>query len=369
MRFVRTLVGLLFAAFFTVSAHAQDLVVERAPLQVSISGRSVMLEAVVVKRADAIGKLPIAILAHGSPSTAPERAAMRAEQMLPQARDLAIRGWLAVSFMRRGFGTNTETFAEGFACATPNYRRALISAAEDIEAVRVAIARRDDADATRVFGIGHSVGGAAMLAWASQRPAGLVGVANVSGGTGGSGAGNNCDEPQLIRTILEFGGPAVAPSVWFYAANDNWFPPRVAQRMHEAYIGRGGRATLHAFDALGNDGHSIWFSFAGKERWIPALDRFFRENGMPTWDRTDADAVAATLSDAARPVLIRFLGAPTHKVLAVSQTKGIARFWSGTDAIQASRDGALRECQASAAEPCRIVMENFEAAKTGAPPR
>jgi dienelactone hydrolase len=363
---VRIATRAAFAAFVLFAAcagavRAQELVVETAPLQVSINGRSISLEAIVVKRADATGKLPIAIITHGSPATAPARAAMRAEQMLPHARDLAIRGWLAVAFMRRGFATNAGSFAEGYICGNPNFRRALLTSAEDVEAVRTAIAKRQDADATRVFGIGHSVGGATMLAWASQRPSGLLAVANVSGGTGASPTGHNCDESQLVRTVSEFSGAAIVPSIWFYAANDNWLPPALVQRMHEGYVGRGGRATLHAFGPLGDDGHNIWFTFAGKERWIPVLDRFFRENGLPTWDRNDADALAATLTDVARPVLTRFLGAPTNKALAVSQSKGIARFWSGTNAIQAAREGALRECQAAAAEPCRIVMENFRA--------
>lgn len=359
--FARVFVALAFVVSAAGGASAQELVVESAPLQVSINGRGISLEAIVVKRADTAGKLPIAILTHGSPATAQQRTTMRAEHMLPQARDLALRGWLAVAFMRRGFGTNTEPFAEGYACANPNFRRALLTAAEDVEAVRVVMAQRADADATRVFGIGASVGGATMLAWASRRPPGLMAVANVSGCTGGSPTGHNCDESQLVRTILEFGGAANPPTIWFYAANDNWFPPGLVQRMHEGYTGRGGKAALHAFGPVGNDGHGIWSLFAGKELWIPALDRFLRENGLPTWDAANATALAPNLQDEARRVLTRYLGAPTYKALALSQTKGIARFMSNSNSMETVRQNALRECQASAAEPCRIVMENFRA--------
>jgi pimeloyl-ACP methyl ester carboxylesterase len=102
--------------------------------------------------------------------------------MLPQARDLAYRGWLAVVFLRRGFGESQGPFAEGFSCASPNFRQALAIAAEDIGAVRVAVGRRAEADGARMLGFGVSVGGAAMLAWSASHPDGLAGSSTYRAG-------------------------------------------------------------------------------------------------------------------------------------------------------------------------------------------
>jgi len=181
---ILVLSGLLLGAAHGLSSAASSLVVEESSLNVTLRGRDHALAALIVKPSGATDRLPIALITHGSPRDSAQRPTYRVTAMLPRARDLAHRGWLAVAFLRRGFGGSQGPFVEGFTCEAPDFRRALATAAEDIEAVRVAVARRPDADATRVLGLGVSVGGAAMLAWAATRPDGLLGVVNVSGGTG-----------------------------------------------------------------------------------------------------------------------------------------------------------------------------------------
>ena len=81
-----------------------DLVEDPSPLRVVIRGKPVRLEALTVRRADAAGRLPIALIAHGKPNTQGRMSDQHARDYLMQARDLARRGWLAVIVMRRGFG-------------------------------------------------------------------------------------------------------------------------------------------------------------------------------------------------------------------------------------------------------------------------
>src|SRR6516225_2527547 len=78
--------------------------VEEGFLRTNIKGRLVLLEGLVVKKADAVGKLPIMIITHGTNSSARER-----QQMTPRGtkdgdlrllRAYAQRGWLAVYALR-----------------------------------------------------------------------------------------------------------------------------------------------------------------------------------------------------------------------------------------------------------------------------
>ena len=57
-----------------------------------------------MKKRDAAGKLPIALIAHGKPGSEGRMLDERAGEYVRQARDLARRGWLAVVAMRRGYG-------------------------------------------------------------------------------------------------------------------------------------------------------------------------------------------------------------------------------------------------------------------------
>src|SRR5262245_1908577 len=89
-----------------VRADERDLTEDASFLRVAIHGRTVRLEGLVVRRADATGRLPVALIAHGKPSTMAAMLDKRADDYVRQARDLARRGWLAVVVMRRGFGAS-----------------------------------------------------------------------------------------------------------------------------------------------------------------------------------------------------------------------------------------------------------------------
>jgi pimeloyl-ACP methyl ester carboxylesterase len=353
-------IGWVALFFATTTIMAQPLLlVEDAPLQVTIRGRGFSFEALVVKPAGATGRLPVAIITHGSPRDAADRATYRARALLPQARDVAHRGWLTVVFLRRGFGQSQGPFAEGFACAAPDYRRALAAAADDIEAVRIAVAKRPDADPSRMLGIGVSAGAASMLAWAATRPDGLVGVVNLSGGTGALTPGRNCDANALISAFAAYGSQSNVPSLWLYARNDSYFGPALVQRLHGAFTQGGGKATLEMFDTVGADGHQLTSLHAGRVLWLPALDKFLRAHALPTWETPPFDDMAKQLKPEARRVLASYLNAPTEKALSISRGAGIARFWSGVGELQVARKKSLELCERDSAERCDARFNNF----------
>lgn len=338
---------------------AEPLVEEHAFLTVELDHGPTRLETVVVKQERA-GRLPIALITHGSPRDRDERATKTADTMLPQARDLAHRGWLAVAVLRRGFGRSDGGFVEGYDCRDPDYGRALRTAAADLLATLRAVSVRPDADPSRVIGIGASVGGAAMLTLAAERPAGLLAVVNISGGTGAYASGKNCNEDRLVNHFTQIGAAVRIPTLWLYAANDSYFAPPLVRRLFDGFRAAGGVAELHQFRPLRSDGHELWGAPDGRELWLPELDRFLRAQGLPSWDRAAALSLSARLSPVARRVLADYLDAGSEKAFAVAPS-GSVGYWGGADSAAEARAGAIRECQKAGGANCSVVMVDFAA--------
>jgi dienelactone hydrolase len=342
------------------STKASPSIVEEAvQLPVQIDGSIYRLEAIIVRPVPTEQqRLPIAIITHGAPRNAASRPNFRASGMVGVARDLAHRGWLVVTVARRGFGESQGPFAEGFECEHPDFRHSLDMAAKDIAATARAIAARPDADASHVLGLGVSVGGAAMLAWAAENPPGLVGVINISGGTGSYKPDSNCDAARLISTIAAYGTGNV-PSLWLYAENDHFFGPDLVGRLHAAFTASGGSAELRQFGPIDDDGHELFGLPEGRRQWLPELDRFLRARGLPSWKLAPMDAVSAKLGAGPRGELDRFLAATTEKALVLSKSGKLARWRGGAGTLDEARRRSIEDCERDSGEPCSVLVENF----------
>jgi len=343
----------------TDSMVARGLIQENGPLLVNLGSSTIALDSVVVKPTGP-GPFPIALITHGWVGDAAERAKMTADGLSSQARDLAHRGWLAVGVMRRGYGRSEGTFTEGFDCRSLDYAKFLKNIAGDLTSALAAVSLRPDADPSRVLGVGVFTGGIAMLTFASEHPRGLVGIVNVSGGAGLDAAGKNCDEGRLIAQLAAIGGQVRVPTLWLYAENDGTYGPDLVKRMQAGFTNGGGQADLRAFGPVGSDGHIIWSSFEGRAHWLPEMDKFLTAHNLPTWDPTASNALSARLTPNARKTLTAYLAAGSEKALALAPS-GVVAFWAGSTRIQLAREGALKECQKSAAVPCTIAMEDFDA--------
>ena len=358
MRISLALLLLLLTASTGVSV-AEPLIEEHEFLTVELGHAPTRVETIIVKQERA-GRLPVALITHGTPRDRDERATKTAETMLPQARDFAHRGWLAVAVVRRGFGRSQGGFVEGYDCRDPDYGRALRIAAEDLLAALHAVTMRPDADASRVIGVGVSVGGAAMLTLAAEHPPGLVAVVNISGGTGAYASGKNCNEDRLVDQFAEIGAAVRIPTIWFYAANDSYFAPPLVRRLFDRFTAARGVAELHQVGPLNSDGHELWGAPDGRKEWLPALDRFLRAQGLPSWDRAAAQSLSARLSPAARRVFADYLETGSEKAFAMAPA-GFVGYWSGADSTAEARAGALRECQKAGGANCSVAMEDFAA--------
>jgi dienelactone hydrolase len=268
------------------AAPSDDLIEERTFLTVPSDKGPYRLEALVVRPAKADGRLPIALITHGKNPTASENQALRADLMLPQARDFAARGWLAVVVIRRGYGKSdgfpgVSRGAAYMTCQNADLVRGFDIEADDLAGALEALASREDADLAHVIAVGQSLGGGTVLAFAARRPAGLLAVINVSGGvwrTEGHGA---CDHADLVDAMATFGSRTRVPSLWLYSENDSLFPPALVRNMHDAYAQAGGRTELRMFPPVLGDGHALFMDLAARMKWLRAVDAFMQAQQMP----------------------------------------------------------------------------------------
>jgi len=355
----------------TASATAgldNELLEERTFLTVQNDKGRFRLEALVVKPAKADGRLPIALITHGKNAKAAENQALRADMMLPQARDFAARGWLAVVVLRRGFGQSdglpgVSRGAAYMACENADLARGFEVEADDLDGALKVVAARPDADGSRAIAIGQSLGGGVVLAFAARRPAGLLGVVNVSGGAWRTnGEGNVCQHADLVAAMATLGARTRIPTLWLYAENDSLFPPELVTRMRDAYAASGGRAELRMFPPVVHDGHRLFADFGGRVKWLRAVDGFLQTHGMPNANLARAEMVMSTtkLAARARPVVEEYLSTPAPKLL-VATPSGAGAYWvANPNDIEGARKRLLTNCRERSGAECTVVMENNE---------
>ena len=342
-----------------------DLIEERTFLTVETDKGPYRLETLIVRPAKADGPLPIALITHGKNLKSEDNRAIRADMMLPQARDFAARGWLAAAVIRRGYGQSdgvpgVPRGAAYMACETGDLVHGLDVEADDIDGALKALAARRDADGSRAIAVGQSLGGAAVLAYAARRPAGLIGVVNISGGVWRSKAdGSMCDFDGLTAAMASFGARTRIPTLWLYSENDSLFPPDVVARMRDAYVAAGGRAELVMFPPVVHDGHRLFADFTGRVKWLRALDRFLAAYRMPNANVARVDKVmsVAKLAPAARPTVEEYVSTPSPKTL-VTAASGGAYWVANPDDIEGARKRVLARCREKSGADCSVVMEN-----------
>jgi dienelactone hydrolase len=348
----------------------QELIEERTFLSYSGARGSFRLEALIVRPANARGELPIALITHGKNLKAEENQQLRADIYAPQARDFARRGWLSVVVIRRGYGDSdgipgVSRGAAYMSCQNADLVRGFDIEADDLAAALEVVARRSDADASRVIAVGQSLGGGAVLAFAARRPAGLIGVVNVSGGVWRSDSNGACDFEALVAAMRTFGARTRVPTLWLYAENDSLFPPAVVKRLHTAYTTAGGVAKLSIFPPIPHDGHNLFADFGGRVKWLRALDQFMLAHQMPNANagRVDQLMTAFKLSDRTRATVEEYVSTPSPKLLAVSASGRFAYWVANPNDIDGARKRVLARCRENSGVECTVVMENHHPAK------
>ncbi|MCC8982145.1 dienelactone hydrolase family protein [Bradyrhizobium acaciae] len=277
---------LLLAAFAggaAPSAWADELTETQALFPVSIGGNTFRLEGLIIRKADAPGRLPIALLTNGGAATATGGANATAAAYAHYARDLARRGWLAVVTMRRGFGQSEGPKPVPITCQAASLGAWAGAAADDLQATIDTVAKRPDADPSKVIVIGSEIAGVAAVALSARNPPGLVGVVSVSGGLQSE---SNCPiNDLLVEGYKGFGAKNRVPNLWIYSSSDRLFGPDLAERLHTAFLDAGGDVKFVMFFHDGNVGTAIFGQ--ATEAWYVQMDGFLRANNLPTWRTTE----------------------------------------------------------------------------------
>jgi dienelactone hydrolase len=355
----RSLAGLPLPFLIATASPAwsDEFVEDNAFFRVTIGGRTVRLEGLTVKRADATGRLPVALITHGKPANLQNMLDDRATAYVGQARDLASRGWLAVVAIRRGFGQSDGPMPSPVSCRSTSFLDRFSADADDLQAVLDLVAQRPDADAARMIAIGVSAGGAAVMALSARNPKNLLGVINVSGGLRMQACPK---EDALVEAFKDYGKKSRVPGLWMYAKNDSFFGPNVVERMRNGFLDAGGDVKLVMFDPIGEDGHRLFSLGSGRLKWLQEMDGFLRSRKLPTWERQDVTALMTKLKaqERSRGFVEGFVAGPLEKALAKTPSGYMHGGW-GNKTVDDARNTALNGCKKEKPqEQCAIVMEN-----------
>ncbi len=317
------------------------------------------LETLLV-RSDEPGRHPLVLLNHGSPRVAAERPDMSPNELLPQAIELARRGWTAAMVMRRGYGDSGGGFAEDRgSCQDPNYLRGAAAAVADLRAAIGFLAKRSEIDASRILSVGVSAGGFATVALTADPPPGLVAGVSFAGGRGSDKTDHVCGEDKEVAAFAALGKNSRLPMLWVYAQNDHFFGPALAQRFRDAFAGAGGNLTFIKAPPFGTDGHFL-FSLSGIPQWTPMVDEFLKAQNLvvrasllppPPLPKIP---VPPQLSANGRKAFEEFLAGAPHKAFAMSPNGGWGRRF-GRRTVDAAKSGALANCPAPAGG-CRVIV-------------
>jgi pimeloyl-ACP methyl ester carboxylesterase len=228
-------------------------------------------------RPDRQGPAPLLVINHGSPPNPAQRTGMRPGDCDHEAVSwFLLRGYAVLLPLRRGYGASGGEWAEGYGrCADPDFANAGRETARDILAAVDYATRLPGIRPDGVTVLGQSAGGWGALALAAMNPPQVARVVNMAGGRGGwaQGAPNtNCGPDRLVAAAGEFGRTARLRTLWIYTANDSFFGPELAARMHAAFTEAGGSAQLHALDPWGRDGHLLFGGAGGAAVWGPILE-------------------------------------------------------------------------------------------------
>lgn len=258
------------------------LVRERLTLAVSLpDGRKAELETLVT-RPDRPGRFPLAMINHGLPRDASAAVRMAPETYSSPAIVFAQHGYAAVVVNRRGFGYSSGSInVPAGPCSDRDYTRAARAQAVDILAALAVLREELWIQPDHVVLVGHSLGGLAVLAAATEAPPGVVGIVDFAGGLGSPMPGVVCVPGHLIATMHDFGAATHIPGLWVFAQNDQFFGPTLARQMFNAYTAAGASAEFEAAPPYDGDGHLLIFS-PTPAVWWPRVAAFLGQLHLPT---------------------------------------------------------------------------------------
>ena len=276
----------LSPAAFSATAAAADPVEETRSIAVTVKdlhGREETRQIpVTIFRPDDGGRHPLVVMNHGR-AAAENRAAQSAQRYEGFARHLVSRGFVVMLPTRVGYGPTYGDFdpESTGACAAMRLEPQAQAASDQVLATLAYARTLPYVDASRWLVAGQSVGGLTAVATVWRHPPGLVGGINFSGGTGGDphrSPGRPCHPERIEALWRARAAEAVAPMLWLYWENDEYWGAENPRRWHAAWLAGGGKAEFHVLAPVRKTGHGgIGFD---AEHWQPLVDNFLDRIGF-----------------------------------------------------------------------------------------
>jgi dienelactone hydrolase len=283
------------------------------------------------------------------------------DRFLYLSKEFVRRGYAVIIPMRSGFAHSGGEYTDYGCNMTANgYLQA-----NDIHAALDWARRQSWVDAEHVLIAGQSYGGLATMAAGAAELPGVRGLINFAGGLRSDD--NSCAwQAGLEAAFTNYGAHSQLPSLWFYGQNDSYFRPALATRLHDLYVGAGGKAELVVYGPFKRDAHGTAGSRDGFSVWWPETRKFLESVGMPTEETVaiadeapPADSKFAALDnvdaipylrDGGREAYRAFLGKETPRAFAVSSSGAWSWAEEGEDPVRR----AMAACQKSSHTPCRL---------------
>lgn len=224
---------------------------------------------------------PLAVINHGSPPIAADRARRKPSGCGEVASFFAARGYVVAFPLRRGYGETGGRWAEGYGkCDNADFVKGGDATADDIAVAMAHLEGLPFVAKGQTVVVGQSAGGWGTLALARRNPEGVRTYINFAGGRGAKleepGRYSNCSAGALVAAAGEL-GKASPPSLWIYTLNDRLNPPSLSRRLHASYNAAGGKAQYVLLPPFGSDGHNLFFGRGGSTIWGPIVDRWLSE--------------------------------------------------------------------------------------------
>jgi dienelactone hydrolase len=336
-----------------------------AVIPTSQGSRTFELEGLVVRPDDG-QQHPLALLNHGSPRDPGRRPKMSPYGMWTQAVAFARRGWVAVAFMRRGYGHSQGQWSHASGpCADRDYAALGLDEADDIAAVAKFMFGQNYVSKGKWISVGGSAGGFATLALASNEPPELAAAITFAPGRGSSAPDRVCGEDNLVAAFAQYGRTARVPVLWVSSENDHFFGPNLTARFADAFSNAGGHIDFVGVPPFGDDGHLL-FGTRGAAIWSPITDKFLAAHGLVLRDRIidvpmpDVPA-PESLNTRGREAFKAYLESGPNKAFVVG---GPHFGWTtGWRSVDEAVEDALGRCRPDPGDQCRVVNVNDKPAE------